>query len=182
MNAEGAPTDMRRLAMTIRCPVMLMDAARWYQPHYVSDGTSKSGRLSDTALRDARTATRNARDEYIARLIDVWRWPDKNSGDIENAWERGDVPYSNPRSQNGQQPDNSRRDIAKEPDTELLHGDPGAEMRRHLRTEPGNQAQRERDRVWEDHWNRLSSAWQTGQTDPRRATAIERQERWRGGR
>ena len=54
------------------------------------------------------------------------------------------------------------------------------ELRRHLRTEPDDDAQARRDRAWADYCDRVSNAWRT---DPRAATAIERQgERWRGGR
>jgi hypothetical protein len=63
---------------------------------------------------------------------------------------------------------------AAEPDagTELL--------RRHLRTEPDDNAQARRDAAWARYRDQLGRAWQA---DPGRATAIERQgEQWRGGR
>ena len=54
------------------------------------------------------------------------------------------------------------------------------ELRRHLRSEPDDDAQAGRDRAWADYCDRVSNAWRT---DPRAANAIERQgERWRGGR
>ena len=53
-------------------------------------------------------------------------------------------------------------------------------MRRHLRTEPDDNAQGRRDAAWAAYRDRLGNAWRT---DPRAATAIERQgEQWRGGR
>jgi hypothetical protein len=62
---------------------------------------------------------------------------------------------------------------AAEPD----RGTPPAElMRRHLRTEPDDNAQARRDRQWAEYCDRVSNAWRT---DPRAATAIERQrEQW----
>jgi len=53
-------------------------------------------------------------------------------------------------------------------------------MRRHLRTEPDENAQARRDAAWAQYRDRLGNAWKT---NPSAATAIERQgERWRGGR
>jgi hypothetical protein len=117
---------------------------------------------SDAAVRDARAAATDSYHAMCARLRDAWR------------------------TQDAPQPDNSssnaqfRRHMASVPDP----GDPNENLiRRHLSTEPDAAAQRERDRVWEDYRQRLSTAWQTGQTNPRAASAIERQgERWRGGR
>ena len=65
---------------------------------------------------------------------------------------------------------------AAEPDL----GSRPEELRRHLRTEPDDDAQARRDRAWADYCDRLSNSWRT---NPRAATVIERQaERLRGGR
>jgi hypothetical protein len=56
-------------------------------------------------------------------------------------------------------------------------------MRRDLGTEPDDDGQAKCDRAWAQYRDRLSTDWQTGQTDPGRANAIERVgEQWRGGR
>jgi hypothetical protein len=80
-------------------------------------------------------------------------------------------------------------------------------MRRHLRTDPDDDAQARRDRAYQDYTTTLSQAWRNppgvtppvrtqikagpasmieptrGRTDPREAGRIERQgEQWRGGR
>ena len=53
-------------------------------------------------------------------------------------------------------------------------------MRRHLRTEPDDDAQARRDAAWAQYRDQLGNAWKI---DPRAATAIERRgEQWRGGR
>jgi hypothetical protein len=66
---------------------------------------------------------------------------------------------------------------AAEPD---LASRPEEVMRHHLRTEPDENAQARRDAAWAQYRDQLGNAWKT---DPRAATAIERQgERWRGGR
>jgi hypothetical protein len=67
---------------------------------------------------------------------------------------------------------------AAEPD----NSSPAAVLRRHLRTEPDDDAQARRDRAWADYCDRVSNAWRT---DPRAATAVERQRRtytYEGGR
>jgi hypothetical protein len=59
--------------------------------------------------------------------------------------------------------------------------DPGETMRRHLRPdEKPDDAQARRNAAWAAYRDQLSNAWRT---DPRTATAIEREgERWRHGR
>jgi hypothetical protein len=66
--------------------------------------------------------------------------------------------------------DNDQPDLTSRP----------GEVRRHLRTEPDDNVQARRDAAWAAYKDQLSNAWRT---DPRAATAIERQaEQWRGGR
>jgi hypothetical protein len=56
-------------------------------------------------------------------------------------------------------------------------------LKRHLGSEPDDNAQARRDGAYRDYVNQLSTAWQRGRTDPREADVIKRQgERWRGGR
>ena len=63
------------------------------------------------------------------------------------------------------------RDAGPEPDAaEAL-------LRRHLRTEPDDDAQARRDGAYRDYVNQLGTAWQRGRTDPREADRIERQRR-----
>jgi hypothetical protein len=68
---------------------------------------------------------------------------------------------------------------AAEPDL----GSPPEVLRRHLRTEPdepGADHQARRDKAWAAYKDQLGNAWRT---NPRAATAIERQgENWRGGK
>jgi len=59
---------------------------------------------------------------------------------------------------------------AVEPD----NSSPSEVMRRHLRTEPDDDAQARRDRAWKSYCDQLSTAWQTS---PEAATAVERQRR-----
>jgi hypothetical protein len=49
-----------------------------------------------------------------------------------------------------------------------------ARLRRHLRSEPDDDAQVRRDRAWKSYCDQLSTAWQT---NPRRADEVERQRR-----
>jgi hypothetical protein len=143
-----------------------------HQPGYrLSDQVSKSDTLSN--LDAARDAVRAARDRWIA--------------DMCSAWKR-------PLARDAAEPDAAEQLLARRlrgPDDDGAPdpGDIRAVERRRL-TERGAEAQRERDRIqrerdriWEDYRRRISSAWQTGQTNPARATAVEQQaERWRGGR
>jgi hypothetical protein len=119
---------------------------------------------SDAEVRDARAAATVSYHEMCARLRDAWRTPIRDAAQPDNS--------SSKKEWN--------RHMRGIPDP----GDPNENLiRRHLATEPDAAAQRERDRVWEDYRQRLSTAWQTGQTNPRAATAIERQgEQWRHGR
>jgi len=135
-------------------PLHLMDATQravagvdLHQPGY--------RRVTDAAVRDARTAAREARDQMIERATSAWRLPQRD-------------PHKD----------------AAEPDA----GSPPGVMRAHLRgTDPdepdepdADDVQGRRDAIWNDYKTRLANAWKT---DPRAATAIERQgERWRGGR
>jgi hypothetical protein len=69
---------------------------------------------------------------------------------------------------------------AAEPDL----GSRPEELRRHLRTEPDD-AEALRERAYRNYCDELSRAWQRGRTDPRAATAVERQRRtytYEGGR
>jgi len=130
--------------------------------------------ISDACAMAMRKA---AYISWRARLSDAWRMTPTRDGPGSAAAEEllrchlgGDEPardHENPRIPDPTDP-----------------GDPNENLiRRHLTTESTAAAQRERDRIWEDYRQRLSTAWQTGQTNPRAATAIERQgEQWRHGR
>jgi hypothetical protein len=50
-------------------------------------------------------------------------------------------------------------------------------LKRHLRSEPDDNAQALRERAYRNYCDELSRAWQRGRTDPRAATAVERQRR-----
>jgi len=104
----------------------------------------------------ARVAVRDARDEMIRRATTAWRTPQQ--------------PQRTTRSRDAAEPD-----LGARPE-ELA-------MRRHLRgTEEDDAAAALREKSYAAYKDRLSNAWR-GRTDPRAATAIERQgEAWRGGR
>jgi hypothetical protein len=110
---------------------------------------------SDAEMRNARAAATASYHAMCARLRDAWRTP------------VSDAPQPDNSSSNAEW----RRHMRSVPDP----GDPNENlMRRHLTTETNAGAQAERDRVWEEYRNRLSTAWQTGQTNPRRADVLER--------
>jgi hypothetical protein len=149
------------------------DLSRHRPGYHVSDGeASKSAKFTD--LEAARDAVRAARDRWIADMCSAWKRPL-----ARDAAEPDAAELLLARHLRGKPDD----DDASDP------GDIRAVERRRL-TERGAEAQRERDRIqrerdriWEDYRRRISSAWQTGQTNPARATAVEQQaELWRGGR
>jgi hypothetical protein len=75
------------------------------------------------------------------------------------------------------------RTLPARDDAQPDNSSPAEVMRRHLRTEPDDNAQARRDRAWAQYRDQLGNAWRQGRTDPSRAAEIERQgEQWRGGR
>jgi hypothetical protein len=207
---------------SVRTPLYLMDAVRFedHQPHFV--------RAVDAAVRDARAAARDARDEMIGRAENAWRTPldarrkppDDDDDDDDDERER--------RSDDARSVADARaaataaydamcarlRDAWRTPARDFAEPDLGTRpedlllMRRHLRTEPDDDAQARRDRAYRDYTTALSEAWKNppgvtraenaivgagprsmvveptrGRTDPSSSTRIERQgEAWRGGR
>jgi hypothetical protein len=143
-----------------------------HRPGYrLSDGeASKSTNMADLDAARAQAA----RERWIADMCSAWKRPPNHDASDPDAAEQLLA-----RRLRGKPDD----DGAPDP------GDIRAVERRRL-TERGAEAQRERDRIqrerdriWEDYRRRISSAWQTAQTNPARATAVEQQaERWRGGR
>jgi hypothetical protein len=144
---------------------------------------------TDAAVRDARAAATASYHAMCARLRDAWRTPIRDAAQPDNSssnaeWRRHVRNIPDPGDPNENL---VRRRLEMKTGGALRHGatgDPNAELvRSHLTTESTAAAQAERDRVWEDYRQRLSTAWQTRQTNPRAASAIERQgEQWRGGR
>ena len=128
-----------------------------HRPGYrMADGeASKSGKLDARSTADARTAARDAYLEMVRRAESAWRQPMDQNGPGGPLWSHRDAA----------EPDNSS---------------PPEVMRAHLRgNEPDNVAEI-KERAWAQYRDNLQNAWKT---DPRAATAIERQgERWRGGR
>jgi hypothetical protein len=54
-------------------------------------------------------------------------------------------------------------------------------LRRHMRTEPDDDAQARRDRAYSDYCDRLGSAWKIGKTDPSEAARVKAaQQNWLG--
>src|SRR5215472_9821072 len=127
---------------SVRCSVLLMDAMQRkiagvdlvdlsdHRPHFLTD------------TMDVRRIARDARSEYVAKLVDAWRSPPNVS-----------LPAEWRRHQRG----------APGPDD-----DPGdAMLRGHLQTERG-ESQRRRDAAWNSYKDQLSRAWRQGRTDPSR--------------
>jgi hypothetical protein len=163
---------------SVRVPLLLCDTARFeprplsrlsdlsaadldrHRPGYrLSDGeASKSTNLTD--LDAARDAAQAARDRWIADMCSAWKRPPTH-----DAGEPDEQLLA--RHLRGKPDD----DGAPDP------GDVRAVERRRL---TNAEAQRERDLAWTRYRDNLANAWKT---DPRAATAIQRQgERWRGGR
>ena len=166
----------------VRVPLLLCDTVRFetsrplnrlsdldaadlsrHQPGYrLSDGeASKSRNLHDL---DAR---------WIADMCSAWKRPPTHDAGEPNATEQLLARHLRGPDDDGAPDPGDIRAVERRRLTER-----GAEAQRER-----DRIQRERDRIWEDYRRRISSAWQTGQTNPARATAIEQQaERWRGGR
>ena len=192
---------------TVRTPMMLMDGRNGrvflsdtvrfdenHQPHFV--------RAADET--DARAAARDAREEMIDRATSAWRNPlDAHRKAAATAQKQANMRFS----ATAENADPSRisdardaravanasydamcarlQDAWRTPGRDFAQPDMGtrpedlALMRRHLRTEPDDDAQARRDAAWAQYRDQLGNAWKI---DPRAATAIERQgERWRGG-
>jgi hypothetical protein len=102
-----------------------------------------------------------AYDGYVKQLTEAYKRPPAIG--INDA----------PQPDNGSSLPEWRRHYVPDPD-------PAATMRGHLSTESGAESQAKRDLAWIRYRDNLANAWKS---DPRAATAIERQgERWRGGR
>jgi hypothetical protein len=177
---------------SVRVPMMIMDGNRVNlidtvrfedgQPHFLRTANAasessnfedfKSPRLGD--LNAARDAARAARDQWIERMCDAWRTPQ--------------------RARDAAEPDAAEALLRRAP---APHDDPAAALRRHLfgpdddgAPGPGDigaverrltEQQRERDRAWARYRDNLANAWKT---NPRAASQIEREaesEKWRHG-
>jgi hypothetical protein len=157
---------------SVKVPIVLMDgvqrrfAAENHQPHFAE--------LSDEQQqRRARTRT-----EYVQQLSDAWRSPATGGNRKE-----GTVPSSKmPMASLSRVRCLCRRltNAWRDQDTPEPDDDPDNLMKRHLSTEPDEDTESRRNAAWAQYRDRLSNAWKT---DPRTASAIERQgEQWRGGR
>ena len=173
---------------------MVEDGERVHVPMMLCDG-HRNGYLPQTDEMLAKR--RAARDGYVINLGSAWcdggrirRRPD--DGD-EDRSRRENAPDSLSTA-DAQESDAVRRGayygmVARAanawctPVRDFAQPDQSstpAELARHLRTDPNDDAQARRDRAWIQYRDNLASAWKT---DPRAATAIERQaEMWRAGR
>jgi hypothetical protein len=194
---------------TLRTPLALMDGRdgrRVFLTDTVRfDENDQPHFLRATDETDARAAARDARDEMIRRAENAWcdarrKKPpsdDDDDGDddgerrgadaqgIADARQAAYDAYVRRLTNAWRTP---TRDFA-EPDTVTR---PEDLARRHLRTDPDDDAQARRDAAYRNYTTRLTEAWKNppgvaraerGRTDPRAASRIERQgEQWRGGR
>jgi hypothetical protein len=126
--------------------------------------------ISDARAMAMRKASYMA---WRARLADAWRMSPTRDGpggaDAEELLRRhlGGRDHENVRIPPPTDPGYPNEDL----------------VRRHLTTETTASAQAKRDCIWKEYRDRLSTAWQMGQTNPANATAIEKQaEAWRGGK
>jgi hypothetical protein len=159
---------------SVKVPIVLMDgvqrrfAAENHQPHFAE--------LSDEQQqRRARTRT-----EYVQQLSDAWRSPATGG----KRRKEGTVPsFQDADRRRSAAYDAYVRRLTnawRDQDTPEPDDDPDNLMKRHLSTEPDEDTDSRRNAAWEQYRDRLSNAWKT---DPRTASAIERQgEQWRGGR
>jgi hypothetical protein len=118
-------------------------------PMQFMDGLQGAVALGGVDLRDHAPGYRSSSDQLVSDAQRAARLARQTwIKDISSAWKR------------------PARDVGAEPDAanELL--------RRHLRTEPDDDAQSRREKIYNDYKTRLTEAWRT---DPRAATAIERQ-------
>ena len=174
---------------SLRVPLLLCDTARFeprplswlsdlsaadldrHRPGYrLSDGeASKSTNMADLDAARAQAA----RERWIADMCSAWKRPPTHDAGEPNATEQLLARHLRGPDDDGAPDPGDIRAVERRRLTER-----GAEAQRER-----DRIQRERDRIWEDYRRRISSAWQTGQTNPARATAVEQQaERWRGGR
>ena len=139
MRRKAEDDDIVADGESVRCPIYLMDTVQ-AQFAFGADDHRPGYRAmaGDAAVRDARTAARDARETWIK--------------DLTSAWKRTPSTCD-----------------AGEPDA----GD--VLLKRHLR--PDDNAQALRERAYRNYCDELSRAWQRGRTDPRAATAVERQRR-----
>ena len=136
--------------------------------------TARDGEVVRTRMlmMDARRSAFDARDHqpHYAEVSDAMLGA---LGSARGAW----IKQINDAWRTPQRTGDMRSGDAAEPDNSSR----AAVMRRHLRgDDPDDNAAARREKAWAAYKDQLSNAWRT---DPRAATAIERQgERWRGGR
>ena len=151
----------------------LRDGESVRTPMWLMDGVQRA--IAGLDLSDHQPGYRTG-ERYRRAYADYCRdagLPEPDSAERVRREARAD--YIRRLSDAWKRPPRAASDAA-EPDL----GSRPEELRRHLRTEPDDDAQARRDRAWADYCDRASNAWRT---NPRAATAIERQgERWRGGR
>jgi hypothetical protein len=106
------------------------------------------------SVSDARQLSGRAYLRMVERLQSAWRMPSRDAAE----------------------PDAATQLVRPAPPPD----DPSVVMRCHLRTEEDDIAQARRDAAWQEYRNRLSTAWQPGQTDPGRAAVEAQREKWLG--
>src|SRR5262249_29381518 len=153
-----AVLDARRRAADAYWEMVVRNERAWMDARRKPPPPDNDEDDDELEMADARAKAGVARRQWIRKLQDAWRSPSRDAG-------VPDPGIASSRPWQGNEPDASEQ---------LL--------RQHLRTEPDATAQAKRDAAWNEYRQRLSTAWQTGQTNLRAATAIERQgEQWRGG-
>jgi hypothetical protein len=149
---------------SVRVPMMIMDGNRVNLSDTVrfEGGQPHFARMADTASESSIEDLESPRD--LDALRDAARA-------ARDAWIKQTCEAWRTPSRDAAEPD-----LGSRPE-EVMR------MRRHLRgTEEEDDAAALREKSYAAYKDRLSNAWR-GRTDPRAATAIERQgERWRGGR
>jgi hypothetical protein len=134
--------------------------------HGAADAASKPVTVTD--LDKLRDAARTARATWIKQMCDAWK---------TDARRKPYLDPEEPKGSAGQYNEQDPRKIGRsalsiEPGGQPDNSSPPEVMRRHL--------QGRRDEAWQSRNSELENAWR-GQTDPARATAIERQrEEWLG--
>jgi hypothetical protein len=193
-------------------PDICQDGETVRRPLLLMDGRPGFARPSDEQI----TARRAARDEMISRTTEAWRDarkkptpPDPDDDDDFDVTDPRDARRASRASYDAmclRLQDAWRHPVdAAQPDA--FGSDPDV-MRRHLRTDPDDDAQARRDAAYQNYTSSLSEAWKnpphaavpspsvlgigpmnkvlegaTGRTDPAAAARIERvRERTHGGR
>src|SRR5262245_989082 len=78
MSSDGVGARLSASSSAFVALMRARTAARSWPPHYASK-VSKQNNATDAAVRDARTAARDARDEMIRRAESAWRMPGRDA-------------------------------------------------------------------------------------------------------